>query len=405
MIAAAAAALAAPRPAAAQALDAGRPVDAYSGVAVGSGRVVGLGGAYVGVAEGLGGVPVNPAGVAHRRRDLRRGWDVDATLSGFVLDARQDLDNDGSRDAGLSGHTHLELGAGFQRGRFGFGLLARSWLASGPRTAAGSAGIETGDLSLAGGYSGWCDALVLGGSVTIASGAVVQFRPDGKEERRLKYTAGALRLGGLWRPRGQPFRLGAFWDPGARARAEAGASGFPGPRPSSFDFPWTAAAGLSMWAGPNARRYNEPALRELEQHPDLGPGPAWEAGRWAPVLLSLQLDVVGPARDAVTVASALGGGSQVVRSGRRPSVVPRAGAEWAPAPRWFRVRGGYYLEPSRTGAGPRSHGTFGAEVRVPFWPWDLRLGMGGDLAERYRNVGLSLGWWGELGPIPPVTAG
>lgn len=398
-------ALAFPGRAAAQGAVGGRAVDAYSGVAVGSGRVVALGGAYVGIAEGLGGAPVNPASVAHRRRDLGRGWDLDGTLSFFVLDARQDLDNDGARDAGVSGHSHLELGGGFQRGRLGFGLLARSWLATGPRTAAGSAGIQTGDVSLGTGYSSWHDALVLGGSLTITSGAVIQYRPDGKEERRLPYNAATVRLGGLWRPRGQPFRLGGFWDPGARARAGGDAGGFPGATPRSFEFPWTAAVGVSAWAGPNARRYNEPSQRELSQDPELGPGPAWGPGTRPPVLLAAQLDVVGPAHDAVTVTSALGQGSQVQRSGRTASVVPRAGAEWEAVRRWLRIRGGYYLEPSRTGAGPRSHGTFGADVRIPMWPWDLRLGLAGDLAERYRNVGLSLGFWSELGPVPPAEGG
>ncbi len=388
----------------AAAQESGRTIDAYSALAVGSGRAVGLGGAYVGVAEGLAGASVNPSSVAHRRRDLRRGWDWDGTLSGFVLDARQDLDNDGSRDAGLSGRTHVELGAGFQVGRLGLGLVARSWLANGPWSSAGAAGIETSDVSLCTGWSGWHDALVLGGSLTAASGAVIQYGPDGKEERRVRYRADVVRLGGLWRPRGRAFRVGGFWDPGVRARAEADAGSFPAGTPGSFDFPWTAAVGISAWTGPNARRYNEPAARELLVHPELGPGPDWEQARWAPVLLSAQVDLVGPAHDAITVASGLGDGSQDVPSGRRVSVVPRAGAEWEAMRRWLRIRGGYYLEPSRTGAGPRSHGTFGAEVRIPFWPWDLQLGLTGDLADRYRNVGLSLWLWNELGPVAPAAA-
>lgn len=389
----------------AQGFEASQSLDAYTGLATGGGRVVGLGGAFVGVAERLPGASVNPASVAQRRRDLRRGWDLDGAFSGFVLDAHQDLDNDGGRDAGLAGRTHVELGGGLQRGRLGLGLLVRSWLASGARTAEGGAGIETSDVSLAGGWSGWSDALVLGASATVSSGAVIQYRPDGKEERRLSYTGGALRLGALWRPRGAPVRLGAFWDPGARAHAEPGeASSFPAATPSGFAFPWTAAVGLSAWLGPNALRYNEPSLRELEEHPELGGGPPFEEGRRAPVLLSLQLDLVGPTRNAVTVASALRAGGAAQRSGARASLVPRAGLEWELVQRWVRTRAGYYLEPSRTGGSPRSHATFGGEVRIPCWPWDLQLGLTGDLASRYRNAGLSLGFWSALGPVPPPAA-
>jgi hypothetical protein len=392
--------LALPGLAAAQAFDGSQSIDAASAVATGSGRVVGLGGAYAGVAEGMGGANVNPASVAHRRRDLRRGWDVDGTLSGFVLDARQDLDNDGRTRAGLAGRRHLELGGGLQLGRWGFGVLLRSWLASGARTAEGSAGIETSGVAFPVGCSALHDALVLGASVTAANGAVIQYRPDGGEARRLEYGSTTLRMGALARPRGWPVRLGGFFEPAARARAKGDATAFPATTPRSFTFPWTAGLGASAWVGPNAARYNEPSLRELERSPELGDGPAYEPGAPAPVLLTAQLDVTGPAEHAVTVASALADPAQARASGRHPSLTPRAGVEWE-AVRWLRARGGWYLEASRSGATPRPHGTFGGEVRIPAWPWDLRLGLAGDLAARYRNVGLSLGLWGQLGPVPP----
>jgi len=400
LLAAPALAVALPGPASGQAFDGSQSIDAASSVATGSGRVVGLGGAYVGVAEGMGGASVNPASVAHRRRDLRRGWDLDGTLSGFVLDARQDLDNDGRTGAGLAGRRHLEVGGGLQVGRLGAGVMLRSWLTSGASTAQGSAGIETSDVAFPVGWSTLHDALVLGASATVASGAVIQYRPDGAEARRLKYSATTVRLGALSRPRAWPVRLGAFFEPTARARAQGDAASFPATTPSSFTFPWTSGLGASAWVGPNAARYNEPSLRELEDSPALGDGPAFEAGAPAPLLVSTQLDVTGPAQNAVTVASALSDPAQARPSGRHASLTPRAGLEWE-ALRWLRARGGWYLEPSRSGAPPRPHATFGGEVRIPFWPWALRLGMAGDLAARYRNVGLSLGFWSTLGPLPP----
>jgi hypothetical protein len=30
------------------------------------------------------------------------------------------------------------------------------------------------------------------------------------------------------------------------------------------------------------------------------------------------------------------------------------------------------------------------------------VGLAGDLAERYQNVGLSLGFFSDLGPVPPL---
>ena len=105
----------------------------------------------------------------------------------------------------------------------------------------------------------------------------------------------------------------------------------------------------------------------------------------------------------MTVASALRDPSLSEGSGAHPSLAPRLGVEWEPVRRLLHVRAGYYLEPSRTGSRPRSHATFGGEVRVPFWPLDLQVGLAGDLAERYQNVGLSLGFFSDLGPVPPVS--
>jgi hypothetical protein len=385
----------------------GQSVDGYSGLVVGSGRVVGLAGAYAGVAEGLGGTFINPASVAHRRRRLSSAWDLDGTFSASVVNTHQDLDNDGASDRALTGYEHVEVGLGLQWRRLGGGILVRSWNSRGPSSDAGAAGIETGEVTFAGGYSGWGDALVLGGSFTVSSGAIVQYRPNGREQRRLTYSVQQFGLGALWRPRGQPLRVGLGFASGGRAPPRQGdPAAFGGPIPYRFDFPWIVSLGASAWLGRNAHLYNEPALYELATHPEAVRDAAYDATAMSPILVAAQLDVVGPAQgDAVTFASALVPGAPARRSGRHASVVPRAGAEWEAWPRWMRIRAGGYLEPSRTGRGPRSHGTFGAEARIPFWPWPLQLGFSGDVAERYTNVGVSLGLWSERGPVRPMGQG
>src|SRR6218665_478463 len=52
---------------------------------VGSSRVVGLGGAYVGIAEGVVGFASNLAALAHRSPQLDKDWDVGVTLSWLDL--------------------------------------------------------------------------------------------------------------------------------------------------------------------------------------------------------------------------------------------------------------------------------------------------------------------------------
>jgi hypothetical protein len=96
-----------------------------------------------------------------------------------------------------------------------------------------------------------------------------------------------------------------------------------------------------------------------------------------------------------------------VASGNNISLQPRLGMEGEPVPGYLITRVGTYLEPARrvvekqTGivAGARQHFTFGLDVRLFHWDhfglfeqtW--RLTLGGDLAPRYQNIGLSIGAW------------
>ncbi len=89
----------APAGAPGQAFDGIQGVDTYTGPVISPARVLGLGGAYVAVAEGLAGAQSNPAAVGQRNRHLARGWDWDWLLTSYVPPprdvARQDLGNDG----------------------------------------------------------------------------------------------------------------------------------------------------------------------------------------------------------------------------------------------------------------------------------------------------------------------
>ncbi len=398
-----AAALLAPAAARAGPYD-GQPLDTYWGPLLGDGRVVGMGGAFVGVAEGLGGAPVNPASVAQRRGDLDRTWDGGFSFTYFVPPpgevAHLDSGNDGRPDAGLSGIENLQLGVSGQAGRLGAGILGRAWAVQVIRPGTGEISVSTSEVALSVGWSGLADSLVAGVGLTATAGETWLTTSSGARES-LKFAAGAIRLGALWRPRGLPFRVGASFDPGGRARPTQPREGFPVTTPSSFAFPWIASAGASAWIGPNAARYNEPPALALALHPDWGEGPPYQEGARAPVLVSAQLDVIGPTPGAVGIDAAFSAG-EAVPSGRRPSLVPRAGAEWEAVQRWMRIRGGSYLEPSRTGTtSPRAHATFGMEGRIPFWPWDLQLALTGDVASRYRNVAMSIGFWSDYGPARP----
>ena len=114
------------------------------------------------------------------------------------------------------------------------------------------------------------------------------------------------------------------------------------------------------------------------------------------VTLAADLVVTGPTGTGYGIEAF--GMQQLQRSGRSLALSLRGGAEYEWLPGRLRLRGGAYWEPSRfDGVGGRVHGTLGAELAV--WEFHflglrrLRLAFTADVASRYRNAGVSIGFW------------
>jgi hypothetical protein len=107
--------------------------------------------------------------------------------------------------------------------------------------------------------------------------------------------------------------------------------------------------------------------------------------------------VTGPSENAYGLESF--GNHVLQRSGRHTSVSLRGGLEYEWLPGRLRLRGGSYWEPGRfVGVPGRLHVTFGLEVRVfQFGLWGKqrrgRVSLTSDVAERYTNGGISIGFW------------
>jgi hypothetical protein len=107
--------------------------------------------------------------------------------------------------------------------------------------------------------------------------------------------------------------------------------------------------------------------------------------------------VIGPSVNAFGLESF--GNQRLQRSGRHTNISVRGGLEYEWLPGRLRVRGGSYWEPGRfVGVSGRMHVTFGIELRIlQFWLWSKprrgRISLTSDLAERYRNGSLSIGFW------------
>jgi hypothetical protein len=139
---------------------------------------------------------------------------------------------------------------------------------------------------------------------------------------------------------------------------------------------------------------------------------AGSAYRWAPTAwnqqvqtpfhdepsLTLAADVV------VTGATASGAGieafgmHELQPSGRHTVVSVRGGGELECLPGRLRLRGGSYWEPGRfDGVGGRAHATFGIDLRVLafqlFGDRRGRISLIGDVADRYRNIAVDIGFW------------
>ena len=100
-------------------------LDLRQGPVLGSSRKVALGGAYIGVAEGIASLSSNPAGVAFRpqRSTTKFDWDWTAGLTGLDSD---DFDNNGETPPDYKSHRIRSLGLMGQYGSWGLGVLSDS---------------------------------------------------------------------------------------------------------------------------------------------------------------------------------------------------------------------------------------------------------------------------------------
>jgi hypothetical protein len=97
-------------------------LDLRQGPILGSARRVALGGAYLGVAEGITALDSNPAGVAFRPERSTTAFDWDWTLGLNDLKS-QDFDNNGQAPPEYRSHRRRSLGYMAQYGSWGVGLL------------------------------------------------------------------------------------------------------------------------------------------------------------------------------------------------------------------------------------------------------------------------------------------
>jgi hypothetical protein len=118
------------------------------------------------------------------------------------------------------------------------------------------------------------------------------------------------------------------------------------------------------------------------------------------VLISTELVLVGTTGDAASIDEV--GAFDPQRTGESLTLSPRLGIESEVVPRWVRLRGGTYGEPSRrSDAHWRVHGTLGFDLKLFEWTvfglfdegtgWSISAA--GDVAREYLATSFSIGTW------------
>jgi hypothetical protein len=371
---------------------------AHTGYNAESARQLSLGGAYVGVADGAV-FTANHASFAQPSRWVDTPLDVFFALQGTTTVGGQDLDNDGQVDRARVNQLLFGLGVRYRRLGFGLHVRAAQVCVSGAcaRGAQPDASFTTGAFSVAGAFVE--DQLML--AAGLHGTAATLGRAPGQG-----YSGGGLGLDLLWRPAGQPYRLGVVYRPLSVARQDKRvAVALPG-LPSAVTFPGVLSAGMSIKLDAGREGLNVPRERDDDPTGAVGADTLWRdvfrdrrevpPGRW---LMTLQLDATLPVRDAVTLEHFAGEGGaddpRPVRVGQQTLFTPRFGVEHVTLPGRLRLRGGGYLEPSPTpGVATRAHGTFGFDLFLFHYLLDWGLTGALDVAPRLRQGSLSFGVWG-----------
>lgn len=371
-------------------------LDLHQGAVIGSGRIVGMGGAAQALAQGSAGALFNPAAPAARSDTSTRRWDWDFHIDFLNTSLGSDFDNNGilqETEFGLFEGPVVTAGAILQYGCWGVGLSGVFAEQQLEERADGSRVVPTAVVGRASVARAVMDyQLMIGGGIRAGVFSMAVAPATGRAQELFAISGSALEAGAIWRPRDIDLRLGASGSlPVSSENVTAtecdplDCEGFIVPDRAAL--PWQLSAGGAWRFGPT--RWNR-----------------FVRGRWRDekaLVVAADLVVTGRVEDGHGLEAFAR--QELQPSGRSVSWSPRAGAEYEWVPGRFRLRVGAYWEPSRfrdpsgRDIPGRAHGTIGIDLRVwqfRLWGKDYRLrtSITADGARDYGNGGLSLGFWG-----------
>jgi hypothetical protein len=369
-------------------------LDLHQGAVLGSGRIVGMGGAAVATAEGSSGLLFNPAAAAVRSETSTGNWDWDWHIDWLTPQLGSDHDNNGmaqETEVGLSGSV-ITFGLVGQVQQWGFGVTAIGFDQPGEEAADGTRVVPSVLMVRVSAARSWLEEqITVGLGYRVGAFGMNRRTQDAPDLELFSITGTGLDAGAIWRPRDLDLRAGL--SASLPVSSESVTTGDCDPLdcdgfilPGRVAAPWQLGAGLAYrfaetsWHRPVTTRWRDERS----------------------VLVAADLVVTGRVPDGHGIEAF--SRMQLQPSGRSIGLSPRAGAEYEWVPGRFRLRGGSYWEPSRFRAPDgrdipgRLHLTLGLDLRIwqfRLWGKDhrVRLSMTADGATGYGNGGLSIGFW------------
>ncbi|PIE05941.1 MAG: hypothetical protein CSA75_02125 [Sorangium cellulosum] len=241
-------------------------VEVFQGPVLAPQHVTGLAGAYTAFAEGVDGIPANPAAAAVRKPYSFDSfdWDLSAGLSFPATFRHTDFDNDGNIGFFYDDFIFYNAGGMLQWGSAGGGILGDAQTYNITPNALSlldpksELNVRRVDASV--GWAFWNHQFVVGVGVRVIWLNVQNSTFEHGTDTLVSMSGMAPQFGALIRPDFEPWRLGLTYRAAVRgevADPEAGTIGTDGVRraaglaiPHSIHVPWEVRAGFSIQLGP-----------------------------------------------------------------------------------------------------------------------------------------------------------
>ncbi len=372
-------------------------IDLHTGSAIGSAKIIGMGGAATAIAQGSSGMLSNVAAAGVRPATSNDTWDWDWHIDSLTSDFGNDFDNNGIETEERSFTPSFTGGLVVYYKHWGLGITYLSQRAKNTVSESGTSS-EILSTSTQGNFalsrSFWRGQIAVAIGVRSIDLDVQRIEnpndSSSNAETLLSLQGGQYNLAAVWKPERHNIRLGLQLSPPVLSDKIAEGCDpldcFGYILPNKAKAPWALATGIAYRH--KGSRWNQ----KVKGH--------WRDER--SLILAADIVVTGTTQNGVGLqAFTL---HQLQPSGRSVSFSLRGGAQYEWLPGRLRVRAGSYwegsrfLDPNNTPIPGRIHLTTGFDLRIwsfGFWnnPYRVKLSFAADFARQFGNSGLSLGLW------------